>query len=384
MDKLRVLHIIKDDKFFDSVFNQFETVKQFENIAVLLVQKVEGYQFQYIKGVENVTIVKDTDFTNLLLDGAYDIVFFHSLTVDKYKYITRIPKNKIIIWWSWGYDLYNSVYGMRPLLEVNLFRPLTSSVINSQRGIVYDIKQLIKKILFSRYYTRLRQQVIERIDYFQPVIPLEYQLLKEIPGFNAKEFYYPLCFSDYANVLIDYKKNTNGSILIGNSQAPTNNHFDVWHDVNKYIPDGRDVIFPINYIGDKEYADEISNRIHSTSHNLHFLKDFMPKDEYFNMIDNCSYAIFGVMRQQAMGNINYCISHGIKVFLYRDSLVYRFLKENGYIVFAIEEIDENSFVTPLTHEEMELNAKAFAKEYTYIKNVQNAAFEELYKKAANQ
>ena len=103
----------------------------------------------------------------------------------------------------------------------------------------------------------------------------------------------------------------------------------------------------------------------------------MPRDEYFKLIDNCSYAVFGVMRQQAMGNIYHCLCQGVKVFLYRDSLVYRFLKEWGYVVFAIEDIDEYSFSTPLNLKELEMNAKAFENQRDYVGQARSRAFDEI-------
>lgn len=121
MDRLKVLHIILDDKFFDSVFNKFEKSQQFENIALLFVKKIENYQFQYIKNKDKVRLVEKKGFVQTLCDGLYDIIFFHSLPVNMYKFIQYIPKEKVIIWWGWGYDIYDSVYGMEPLLNVNIY-----------------------------------------------------------------------------------------------------------------------------------------------------------------------------------------------------------------------------------------------------------------------
>lgn len=378
MDKLRVLHIIKDDKFFESVYNAFETVEELENSNVLLVEKIDGYQYLYINHTDKVKLVEKKGFVQTLCDGLYDIIFFHSLPVNMYKFIQYIPKEKVIIWWGWGYDIYESFYGMRPLIEINLYKPATLLWLKQKKGLYGKIKQVAKKILYAHYYKTLRQQVLKRIDYFQPVLPLEYQLLKEIDGFNAKEFYHPRNRSYFLNYQ-DSETFTHGNnILIGHCASYTNNHIDIWNTVNTFFPEETSVIFPINY-GKKDYADYLSKSIQSERINIRFIKDFMPKDEYFEILDSCGYAIFGVMRQQAMGNIYYCLGHGLKVFLYRDSIVYHFLKENGYVVYAIEDIDEHSFVTPLSKEEMRLNIKAFIKEYEYVNNIWNSAFADLCK-----
>ena len=70
----------------------------------------------------------------------------------------------------------------------------------------------------------------------------------------------------------------------------------------------------------------------------------------------------------------------MKVFLYRDSMVYRFLKENGYVVFAIEDIDENSFTHALTQDQIHKNSIAFEKEKQYIDNIRENAFEMIINK----
>ena len=140
MDRLKVLHIILDDKFFDSVFNKFEKSQQFENIALLFVKKIENYQFQYIKNRDKVKLVDKKGFIKILLNNVYDIVFLHSLPVCLYKYVRIIPKDKVIIWWGWGYDIYDSVYGMEPLLNVNLYKPLTLSILNNKKELFSHIK----------------------------------------------------------------------------------------------------------------------------------------------------------------------------------------------------------------------------------------------------
>ena len=63
-----------------------------------------------------------------------------------------------------------------------------------------------------------------------------------------------------------------------------------------------------------------------------------------------------------MGNISFALSKGIKVFCFKDSIVYKYLKGIGFTVSPIEGIDERSFNTPLNLEERRLNAEVFVKE----------------------
>lgn len=370
MNTIKFLHIIKDDKFFDDVFLQFEQIPNFENNALLLVKNTHRYQFTHIKLKDKVRLVESKDLIQILKEGRYDFVFFYSLPVRFYKYVTRIPNNKKIIWWCWGYEIYSPIRGLDPLVAVPLYKPLT------QRFIVKNnpVKVFLMRVLLAPYYSRIQQKVICRIDYFQPVLPYEYRLMLGISGFRAKEFYYP-GHSLYTNVDIPYDKRVDGGILVGNSATPSNNHLDIWSCIERFIPSNRKVVVPVNYPKGK-LADKIDKYIRSDRHNLFFLRDFLPREKYFELIDSCSYAVFGVIRQQAMGNIYYCLLRGIKVFLYRESIVYKFMKEYGFVVYAIEDIDESSFINPLSITETKKNTLAFAKISSYIESVRRDRFKE--------
>lgn len=126
---------------------------------------------------------------------------------------------------------------------------------------------------------------------------------------------------------------------------------------------GREIVIPLNY-GRMDYAEIVKKVVvtQGESMNIKILDKFLPLDEYHNLLKNCSYAIYGAIRQQAMGNISWAIRQGIKVFLYKDSMIYKHLKNCGIIVYAIEEINEKSFSTPLSKEELEINMNAKMQE----------------------
>ena len=152
----------------------------------------------------------------------------------------------------------------------------------------------------------------------------------------------------------------NGDIILGNSATEANNHLDVLEVVQKYKQTGQKIIMPLSY-GNERYRSWLRPQIQNSE--VQPLYDFMPRKEYFQLIAKCSYAVFGIIRQQAMGNVNFAISKGIKVFLYKDSIVYQNLKELGFVVYTIEDMNEDSFRTPLTPLEIEQNNFARIAEY---------------------
>lgn len=374
--KIRVLHIIKDDKFFDSVMEAFMQDDRFENRAVLFVD-AENYSYRRIQHSELVDLLwSDQMIKERLASGTYDVLFFHSIMTQYWKYFKYIPKNIIVIWWCWGFELYHKVHGMSPILQIDLYKPKTSVLIKSFQSRMDKVKDFVKDH-FAKYYWYLqRDKVLSRVDYFQPVIPMEYNMMKSLKGFHAKEYYYPNCFNVYQNISAINPVDPNGSILIGNSASETNNHIDIWHTIKSYIQTERTIIIPLSY-GHEYYADAVEKEIKKDGRKVITLRQFMPRDEYFTLINSCSYAIFGVMRQQAMGNIYYALSHGLKLFIYKDSMVYKFLQESGYVVFAIEDVDESSFQIPLTMEQQTQNKKAFSREYMYIEDTREKAILEI-------
>ena len=374
--KIRVLHIIKDDKFFDPVIEDFLKDDRFENKSVLFVE-TENYSCRYIQHSELVDLLwSDQMIKERLESDTYDVLFFHSIMTQYWKYFKYIPKNIIVIWWCWGYELYHKVYGMTPILQIDLYKPKTTILIEDFKSRKEKFKDFLKENFAKYFWYRIRKKIVRRVDYFQPVIPLEYEMMKSVKDFHAKEFYYPYCFSCCQDIKEKLSINPRGSIIIGNSASETNNHIDIWHRIKTFIPADRTVIIPLSY-GHEYYAIAIEEMVKKDGLNIMFLRRFMPKEEYFTLMEGCSYAIYGVMRQQAMGNVYYALSHGLKLFLYKDSMVYKFLQKSGYVVFAIEDIDEDSFQTPLTMEQQTQNRNAFSREYTYREDTKEKAILEI-------
>lgn len=375
--KIKILHIIKDDKFFDSLIKIFESDSRLDNKSILPVRKKENYIFRRIRNTDIVELVNISSLKNVFKNKEYDIIFFHSLPIQLYKYVPLIKEDIIVIWWAWGYDLYSSFYGMKPLIELDLYKPLTKKIVSKVYNDFMNItKSFLKKLFLSNYYKKIRNKVLYRIDYFNPVIQLEYELMNNYKNFRAKEFYYSIPIT-HTDECINVIKRTGGNILIGHSQSPFNNHIDVWNDIKEFVPSNRKIVIPINYLGDKQYAKEICYEIKSDVHEIFFLKEFLNVSDYFNLLDECSYAIFGVIRQQAIGNINYCLTHGIKLFVYKDSLVYRYLKKIGCAVYTIEEIDYNSFNSPLSKEEIIQNKTAIYNQQLYNNNIYESVIQQI-------
>lgn len=364
----KIIHIVTDDKFFDEVYKTFEKDNRLLNEALLIVPR-KDYVIQRIKSVDKVMVMWDKDLIKQLLwDGNYNALFFHSLSTSQWWLFDNIPDDKIVIWWAFGFELYYENWGLKPLLEFDLYKDKTKSL-NQANRLLY----VLSRCFVSRLLLKKQSEVLKRINYFNPVLPLEFLLMAENHAeFHAKEFY-----SKNEPIEWSYsQKHPQGDIIIGNSATYSNNHLDVWDVISKSGVKARRLVVPLSY-GIKKYASKLKNILTSQHNEVVILAEMMPKYNYIKMLDACSYAIYGVIRQQAMWNIYFCLLNGIKVFLYRESVVYRSLKELGFAVYAIEDIDQNSFHSPLSEQESNINVEAYRKQLERQNNIYENTINEL-------
>lgn len=379
---IRILQVVRDVKFWGAS----KKVAQNQFIQSETVTINPNHQFVK-KFIENgIKILKTkSDLVKEIQIGDYDVIFFHSLPIPFYDIVNKIPPDLIVIWFSYGFDIYGDKYehglfGLPAFIEKILYRPKTRDMIKEK-----TIKQLVKEMIGKLYYYpqwKLRNDVIKRIDYLQPVRPLDFCMMQNVKGFRAKEIYLSNCGRKIEEKEF-VRHDPNGSIILGNSASPIINHLDVWNDVKKSVPCERPIIMPLSY-GNLNYAERVKKELSESSYSFQFLDTFMPRNEYFNIMNSCSYALYGSIRQHAMGNIYYALSNDIKVFLYRGSLMYSYLIEMGFVVYAIEEINSSSFTTPITYKEHNQNIAAFEKEYNYCYNKGQDMLKEITQLVSNR
>ncbi len=359
---ITILHIFVDDKFPKGVYGQYQKEGSTNNICAIFKKRNE--ELKYVGDIEGLNVLSGKrQIRSFLKETHYDVVFFHSLPVESWPYVQYIPKDKIVIWWAWGYDLYDLPYGLKPFIKINLFKPRTRKVLNS--NYMHRLRLLFLSYKYL-YYAIMRQKVLKRIDYFQPVISTEYKLMFNNKGFKAREYYHSSSFQSSDSELV--MRNDNGDVLFCNSAYPTNNHLDVANTISKIDFGNRNFFIPVSY-GQDKYKELLKSQLKIKGANLVFLENLLPLDEYNNMISKCSYFVSGVMRQQSMGNISFCLLNGIKVFLHKDSLPYQYLKEGGFFVYPIEEINDDSFSSALTLNEAKINRELMEKEAKRRKQV---------------
>lgn len=362
--KHKILHLCSDGNFIERSMFVFEKFYPGQNVFFLKPKKGEE-----IRIVKRSGYIKYDPYFNLdYLDQIeeinnrehFDIIVVHGLYDSYIKIIKRInPDRKIRVYWIfWGYELYRSLgeQGKFPLLDnQSPFSWLTW--ITPTR---YNC--LGRRILGRTLYYKMLEEFLPLCDYFCFWFYKDYLLLKKYYPNNLryKRFVYGSRFKDdvIPEEIIDFEKNEK-EIRVSHSASTTANHLTVMKILRRIDKNNEyKKVFPLAY-GSK-YVKKFVIRYGRRWFGNQFVPilEYEKKDQYLKTLSKVGIAIFGQLRQEAVGNITPLLGYGAKVFLRRQNPLFQYYKEKGYIVFSIEDdlksINDLSILTP---EQMTHNAK---------------------------
>ena len=104
--------------------------------------------------------------------------------------------------------------------------------------------------------------------------------------------------------------------------------------------------------------------------NATYILDFLPLNEYNELMVNCSTFLFANFRQEAWGNILIALYLGGKVYLSRRSPLKTVCENLGFKIFVIEDI-ERTFHIPLSVEDKVRNRMIAKDNYSSKNNAHN-------------
>ncbi|WP_146490019.1 TDP-N-acetylfucosamine:lipid II N-acetylfucosaminyltransferase [Vibrio sp. T20] len=359
-----ILHIAPDEKFIDIAFRLFEEVNPGGNKLVVITKSEE---LRYIKKSEFIRLspeeLERKDF-NIYFKGVIAVVF-HSLA----HHNVKVPAGIKTLWIGFGYDYYDLIYSDSDELLLNQTRKLKWSL-----NKIGFLKNKLKKVPLLKVTNNIFKGVtskintVNKMDYFSPVLNSEYQLVKQsvskfAPGFI--DWNYGTLEDDLLRGFKDRKVFGN-NILIGNSASFTNNHLEAFDLLTTLDIKNRDLVCPLSY-GDLHYRNSISaigEKLFTDRFNS--LTDFMPIEDYINILASCSVVIMNHTRQQALGNIIIMLYLGAKVFLRKKNPVYDFFKDEGAVIFSIEdlELNPNLLHYEITDKDLAVNRQVLRKHWS--------------------
>lgn len=398
-NKTQLLHCVIDDKFIDKMIVLFESLEDIDNHYVLFYKNQTPPKPIYVKDTR-VKLEKIASFNNYIETNGVRIVVLHSLYSLPFDLISKIQSKIIVVWFSWGFDIYSRLQLIRlnnRYLPITNYYLLTKKVEHKPNKLQIILAVLKSKVkLLRRVFLnplifraleskRNARMAIARINYYSGVYSLEYdKLSSSLSCFNAYqiEFNYPT--NEFNNVEIETEiKEERNDILIGQAAFPQLNHLDVFVKLkNILMYEDRKIIVPLSYGSDNlNYKETVIN----TGFSL-FSKNFMPitkyltLDDYNKQFENCGYAVFAVEQQSAVGNILFCFWSGMKVFLSVESMNYSHFKNLGMVVFSIErDFDIFNLTTTLNKFEIMRNRQIVSENYSFdaIFNKTKASFEKI-------
>lgn len=378
--KITIIHVFVDGIIFSEMADRYDSMENVENLYYIYSPQ-KDYALQFIKD-ERVKIINDKDeYVSFFHNPNIDVVIFYSLPFEYYYLFDYIDDNKYVVWWAWGYDMYYKQGGNEPLLPMKeMYMPLTKEYMAKQRKklaklkhpflLLYHVvrsftRRLVKTNCSYPKPHKSQKEILARIDSFYAPLDIEYGLMKEKQeSFIAKRCPRVLTWN---NLPFSFKERP-GNILINHSLTYTDNHLDVFHYLrNVEIEVNRKYIIPVSY-GIDGYGgnpNNLKDESKMDDSQTIWLTEVLPLNDYNDIISTASHAIYGTLRQQALGNIFRCLMRGVKIYLFEDSIVYKELKNNGYIVFTIEkDLNTQSLSVCLSEKEARINYDLCKQWYT--------------------
>lgn len=356
------LHLMSDEKVISRSIVDFEKVLPGKNKYIIIIPYKE-YKCKHVHiNKSNVIYTlydsKEMDefIGNVFL---YDNIIIHCLTKVNIKFVISHPYDNYT-WVIWGGDLYSG------LLESKGYQlyAYPEDVIKQRKKIFW--KEKILSPLMSLYHSWLMHRRIKCVLRIRNVcsVDCDYKLL--VDYFEGKQkfarkqyFYYPIdeiLSKDIHNRLV-----SGNDIMVGNSASFTNNHREIFEYLSKLDLKNRKVVVPISYGANKDYVMEWGNKLLADSFSP--LTQFLPLEEYNKTLINASTVIFGNYRQEAFGNIIPSLYLGTTLFLSPRNPLYHDLREHGYVVFNLYELNEKLHYK-LSEEEILINRRLIEKNYS--------------------
>ncbi len=351
------LHLIEDEKFIAEMIRLFEQCDPGNHQFVIIKQEPQS-ELCHLKGIDNVRLIpwhsqpyeelkaKLSDYTAIFIHGLFNRIYI--------EWVEKAPPEAVFVWVFWGgelllFDRYRSGL-LLPETRVLRFK---NTMLPWLAVIWRKYSEMVRRGQFSSAVQSLRgasertpqsqtlkvsvklKNAIRRMNYIIPIIEDDFFMLQHMFSPSAKM----LTWNYSVGISLDrfeQAKSKKEHWLVGNSAHYTNNHLEIFRQLRKIKTFNGKIIVPLSY-GDPRYRDVILRTGRKFwKEQFTPLLEFMPREQYCELINTCSCAFFNTRRQQAMGNIVLLLSLGVKVFLREENPVYQFLRRKGVAVFSIQ------------------------------------------------
>lgn len=367
---MKILHLISDHQVIERTLGVYESI--FPGCNEILVFNKDG-SFKRLKHDYNGRVVNIKNLRKVALNYNYSEithVIVHYMTTDKADFVKMIPQSLHVCWEIYGYDLYEQF-----LLPLGYEMYYTSPIpyfkhpfVRHYFGAVMDLFLTFKGVKYSLKCQRkkLFQYLANRVDSLQYCCKYDASFVEEvaersIPSYEV--FNYSL--SEVLGELEDKPFFDGNNILIGNSASLSNNHLYTLEKIRQIeLPVNSKLVLPLSYGGTKEYAQTVIDEYTKVyPDRLEVLVDYMPLHDYNKIFLSLKAIILSAWRQESQGTAIMAFYLGIKVFMSERSPLYKWFKDCGFIVYTIENLNNDSFERPLSEDEKNRNRQIVLRRY---------------------
>lgn len=348
-----ILHLVSDHFVTNTCLRIFREKLPNQNIVLVFEyfgNKVDGDAI--VTDSNEAEVAKKIDFSKI------DCIIISILTRKKNHFIRKyVPTNIPLIWWSYGVDLYS---GFLRLRGFNLFYSEPDKYRFCGKW-SFPLLKLLRYVA-NFYFRHLQDKyVVNRLVGFIPCIKPEYDLLRQYV--KNKNFELIQIHSYGASFKFGGRYAEGNDIAIGHSASISDNHLYALEYLRSLNISNSDIYITLSYSKTvPRYAKDVKLKYEKEyGDKVHFIETMMPKDEYWQSQYRYKTMILPSWRQEALDNIYTCLQIGIKLILSERSIVFQYLKEYGFIIFAIEKMDQECLDTPLTLDEKRHNQQLFVK-----------------------
>lgn len=258
--------------------------------------------------------------------GACDIAIFHSVGGFAAQVMLSLPQGVQKVWSGWGGDYY----GSSAWPTSGLLGPLTGQWERRRMTLPGRILRMRRNLIGARPLA----PAARASDFFSAPIPDDLAVFRRrFRGFRGR--YAQLNYASVEDSFSAAPAVTGDDILVGNSSTLPGNHLEVFEALAQAETAGRRVVVPLSY-GDPAYAEVVVERGERLfGSDFVALRDFMPLNEYQDIVAGCSIVVMGHRRQQAIGNVAIALYSGAHVILDERSPLAAFLRRRGATIATL-------------------------------------------------
>ena len=329
MKKYSIIHIHTDIKFIHNI-NRFEG-DEFENTLVIFRSK-SHYKGIYKDSVKYYDYSRKDFLRIITLCGTADVVVLYDLNFPKAYIANRLAKSVIVVWRFFGNELYERIpeyiYSERTF---KILKQAEKQNFYSRKKV--QIKQYLAAIKYRAIRANELNNAFKRIDFFLGISKSEYEFLKTIWK-NLPPFL-QLNMTSYLEINTIKRVKTN-LIILGNNRSPANNHLDIIDGLKESKNNSNyEFLLMFNYGSISTYSETVRKEACELKE-IKVIDEFLPIEKFKELYTAADAFVMNGHRQMAMGNILEALQQNIKIYLNEKNLIFSWLKEEGFVLFTIE------------------------------------------------